>query len=167
MPDTQMTRRDKIIEAIFDTLPAATYWEIRTKVRANGLNVDFGDINNAIAHLRRNSAEYGWTIPHVKRGPVGLASERTRLFAVLVDREGHYELDSNPDARVNLRDGAISTAQHVATMMGNEAAALRIAATNTRSVNGRERINDLADDFAYVARKAVSVVRELRQANAA
>jgi len=163
MPDVDEdeTRRDQIIEAIFDALPADSYEDIVTKVnRATRLRVTHAQVNNAIAHLRSHSAQYGWTIPHVKRGP-GVGMDEGRFVAYLVDRQGHYELDVNPDAGRHLANGMSATIKHTASMMKNASAATRIAATHTRSVNARNRLNDLADDFAYIARRAAAVVRDL------
>jgi hypothetical protein len=160
--------RDKVIEAIFDALPSDSYEGIAEDVGDKlNLRITSGDISNALTHLRRNSAEYGWTVPHVKRGTPHRVDRPGRFFAVLVDRDGHYELDANPDSAAHMQRGALATAQHAATMLTNETAALRIAATNTRSVNARARINDLADDFSYVARKAIAVARDLRDDRAA
>lgn len=165
MPDTLMTQ---IIEDIFDVLPAKTYYDIAKKLRTKGWNVGCGVVSNALTTLRRNPAEYGYTVPHIKRG-MARRYERNedRLICILVDRDGHYELDSNPLARKHINAGAIATAQHAATMLSNEAKALELAATNTRSINARARIKDLADDFGYVARKAVAVVRDLKDNRAA
>jgi hypothetical protein len=161
MPNFQ----DRVIEAIFDALPATSYGEITRKVNRTIRHVGIGVISNALCHLRRNSAEYGWTVPHVKRGSPG-DSDKNRFFPLLVDRDGRYELDSNPEYKMHLNNGALATAQHAATMLANEAAAIRLAAMSTRSVNARAKCNDLADDFAYVAKKAAAVARDLR-ANAA
>jgi len=159
MPDTMM---DKVIEAIFDALPASTCDEIASKIsKGKRFTVSTGTVNNALAHLRANCAEYGWTVPHVKRG---IATNEGRFIALLVDRDGHYELDQNADALAHITDGAANTIQQTATMMQNECAALRIAATHTRSTNSRARLNDLADDFNYIARKAAAVIRELKAA---
>jgi len=155
------TRLDRIIDVMHDVLPATTYEEIAEKVsRRMREHVSVGIINNAIARLRRNSGGYGWTIPHVRRGTPTDTGEN-RLFALPVDRDGVYILDVSPEARAHLDAGSHSTMQHTATMTLNHTNALRIAATHTRSVNLRARLNDLADDYAYIARKAAAVVREL------
>jgi len=163
MPDKIQTWRDQIIEAMFDALPATSYYELMKKINsAKRWHISIGDVSNALTHLRRNSAEYGWSVPHIKRGMAG-RRDKNRLFALLVDRDGHYELDSNPEAKVHLNNGAMATTQHAATMLSNEAAALRIAATATRSLSARARMNDLCDDFEYVVRKAKSLLAEIKR----
>lgn len=163
MPDEEEeTLRDQMIEAIFDTLPATSYDEITTKLNRAGWRTNVGVVNNRIAHLRSHSGGYRWTIPHVKRGCAAEdGSDEGRYIAVLVDRDGHYELDENPDASRHIYNGIGGTIQQTATMMSNAQAATRIAATHTRSVNARNKLNDLASDFEYIARKAAAVVREL------
>jgi len=160
------TRRDQIIEAIYDALPATSYSEITDRLNKKGFKTNRGQVNNAIAHLRINSAGYGWTIPHVKRGP-DVAADKNRYVGLLVDRDGRYELDQNKEAVLHITNGIVGDLQQTSTMMQNEVAAIKIAATHTRSINQRTRLNDLADDFSYIARKAAAVVRELKVANLA
>jgi hypothetical protein len=126
-------------------------------------SLSIGIIAWALAHLRARSAEYGWTIPHVKRG-AGTDDDEGRYIALLVDRDGHYELDQNPDALMHITNGIVGTIKQTVTQMTNMSAATRIAATHTRSINARARLNDLADDFAYMARKAAAVARDLEKA---
>jgi hypothetical protein len=162
MAKAEETLQDQLIEAIFDALPATSYDEIVSKVnKSTKLRTNAGRVNNAIAHLRAHSADYGWTIPHVKRG-TALVGEEGRYLALLVDRQGHYELDSNPDAARHINGGINGSIQQAATMMQNLTAGTRIAATHTRSTNSRAKFNDLADDFEYIARKAAAVVREIQ-----
>jgi hypothetical protein len=150
--------RDRIIEAIFDALPANNYQEIADKVsRIMRRPVGESAVSNALTHLRSNSAEYGWTVPHVQRG----TGEGERFIMLLVDRDGHYELDSNPAALDHIKDGGIGTLRQIATMMQNQTAAFQIAVTHTRKINTRAHLSDLADDFLYIARKAAAAVREM------
>jgi hypothetical protein len=158
---------DQLIEAIFDALPATSYEEITRKVvKATKLKTNIGQINNAICHLRANCAEYGWTIPHVKRGNA-IDSDKGRYIALLVDRQGHYELDQNPDATRHISNGITGTIKQTMSLMQNVGTASRIAATHTRSVNQRARLNDLASDFEYIARKAAAVARDIEIAKLA
>jgi hypothetical protein len=167
MSELLETRRDQLIEGIYDTLPATTYSEITDKLNKKGFKTNRGQVNNAIAHLRINSASYGWTIPHVKRGGPDQNTDEDRYIALLVDRDGHYELDQNKEAILHITNGIVGDLQQTATMMQNEVAAIRIAATHTRSINKRSSLNDLADDFSYIARKAAAVVRDLKVVNLA
>jgi len=158
MVTKHVSRMDQLIEDIFDALPASSYEDIASRVSGRKrFTTSVAMVNNALAHLRANAAAYGWTVPHVIRG----ASEDNRYIALLVDRDGHYELDQNSEARGHITNGAAGTLQQVATMMENERFAIRVAATHTRSINARAKLNDLADDFAYIARKAAAAVREL------
>jgi hypothetical protein len=52
-------------------------------------------------------------------------------------------------------------------MMKNQTAAFKIAVTHTRKINTRAHLNDLADDFVYIARKAAAAVREMEDDAAA
>jgi len=168
MPDdTEENKRDRVIAAIYEVLPATTCDEIATKVsRKLRETVTRGEIYNDIYHLRRNSKEYTWSIPHVRRG-IAREQDEHRYFAVPVDRDGIYVLDETPEARDHLQNGSVGTMKQTASMMLNQTNALKIAATHTRSVNARAKINDLADDFAYIARKAAAVVHELEVASLA
>lgn len=159
--EEEATRLDRIIDVIHDVLPCTSYAEIAMKVsRKMRETISAGIINNAIARLRRNSAGYGWTIPHVRRGTASEEGEN-RYFALPVDRDGVYILDASPENRAHLDGGSAATMSHVATMMLNQTNALMIAATHTRSVNLKAKLNDLADDYRYIARKAAAVVREM------
>lgn len=163
---TEESKIDQTIEAIFDALPATSYEEIAKKVgKTMRERISLGIINNAIAHLRSNCAEYGWTIPHVKRG-TAIETDEGRYVALLVDRNGHYELDQNPDAIRHISNGIAGSIMQTATMMQNLTSATKIAATHTRSINTKAKFNDLAEDFSYIARKAAAVVRELEKAAA-
>jgi hypothetical protein len=162
--DEVETKVDELIEVIFDLLPATSYEEIATgATRKLRRPISVGLVNNAIARLRSNSAHYAWTIPHVKRGNAK-ESDEGRYIALLVDRDGHYELDQNPDASRHIYNGIGGTIQQTATMMGNATAAIEIAATHTRSVNARNKLKDLAADFDYLSRKAAALVREMAAA---
>jgi hypothetical protein len=154
-------RIDRIIDVIHDVLPCTSYAEIALKVsRKMRESISVGTINNAIAHLRRNSAGYGWTIPHVRRGTATEEGEN-RYFALPVDRDGVYILDDTTENRMHLNAGSASTMAHTATMMLNQTNALKIAATHTRSANLKAKLLDLADDYGYIARKAAAVVRQM------
>ena len=61
-------------------------------------------------------------------------------------------------------DGASGTLQQVVTMTQNQQAAILLAAAATRKVNLRATLNDLAADYAYLARKAAAVVRDIKAA---
>ena len=114
MPDdTEENKRDRVIAAIYEVLPATTCDEIATKVsRKLRETVTRGEIYNDIYHLRRNSKEYTWSIPHVRRG-IAREQDEHRYFAVPVDRDGIYVLDETPEARDHLQNGSVGTmAQH-------------------------------------------------------
>ena len=141
----------RLLDRMFQVLPAPSAAVIGAR-----LNISPQHVHELLMHLRRRSHEHGWTVPHVRRGRT---TEQDRYIVVLVERDGTY-LDANTGEAVEL--GLLGTAESVAAMCDNEARALRAAAGHVKSRNDRERLEDCADDFAYVSRKGVKLIRDMR-----
>ena len=161
-----MTKLDDIITGIFDVLteaPATTMKEIVTKInRATRMGVDLGDVNNALTQLRRHSAEWGFTVPHVKRGKAK-ATDKGRYFVMEVDRHGEYVL-SDPLKVIHFDSGMLATFRQSKTMLEVVAAAARLGVTHTRSTSQKAKLTDRADDCTYAARKLATLIREMEEA---
>lgn len=151
------SKTDRILDAIFSVLPAASVAEILRGVRRQIRDVSDRDIRYAISRLRRHSKHYGWTIPHVG----GSSDTAGRYFALLIERDGEYYFDKNPENTGHLRNGTKSITKRAARQMDNLCAALLAAAQQTRRRNEKAALEDLAHDVSYVARKARSVSRGL------
>src|SRR6476619_6576413 len=133
------SKKDKIIEVMFDALPATTMEEIVEKIRRKMPEIEDWDVPRALSHLRKNTEKYGWTIPHVG----GNATKENRYFALLVERDGSYYFDKSPESMAHLHDGSRSIVSRIATESGNQASMLLIAAKHTRKRNRRFEINNL------------------------
>lgn len=155
----QMSKKDKIIELMFNVLPATTTDEITAGIRRKMPEVNKRSVEVALAHLRRNSEKYGWTVPHVG----GDSTQTDRYFALLVERDGSYYFDESPKSLGNLHDGSKAIVNRIATESGNQAVMLRIAATETRKRNKKADLLDLALDVEYVARKAKALARNIAE----
>src|SRR5262245_5568802 len=164
-----MSKQDKLIEAIFDALPATTTAQIAERVSlAVGKPIAESYITTLMTHLRKRRAEYGWTIPHVKKGkPNTDGLDEDRYCAVLVERDGKYEIDKRPNMLMHIHRGNKSTVLQTVTQLQNQTGALRACAEQSRRPTVRAKLNDLADDIAYVARKAAAVAREIGEEDAA
>src|SRR6478609_10543975 len=111
--------RDKIIERMFDALPATTMDEIAQRVRPkmSGYRIPTSYFHRALAHLRKNPEKYGWTVPHVG----GDSTQENRYFAMLVERDGSYHFDQSPSSMAHLHDGSKSIVSRIATESANQA----------------------------------------------
>ena len=158
--------RDRIIEQMFDVLPCATREEIAEKLtKAMRREIDCVQVAGALVHLRRERAAYGWTVPHVKRGIN--ADGEDRFFAVLVDEHGDYESYDDGVKLYHMQQGFHATAQHSATMCDNAAAAWLAIAGNVRSRNKRRKLQQHAEDMAYIARKTATLAAEFEEGDEA
>lgn len=153
----ETSKKDKIIELMFNVLPATTMEEIATRIRHKIPNVNRRDVQIALGHLRRNTEKYGWTVPHVG----GDAKQKNRYFVLLVEKDGSYYFDKNPESVGNMQDGSKSIVNRIATESSNQAVMCRIAAIHTRKRNRRFEWNALAMDIDYVARKAKALAQNI------
>lgn len=155
-----MTRIDQLIKELWYCLPAATCVEIAKKLSLRmSERISVAEVNGALAHLRRHSDHYEWTVPHVSRG-INADGEK-RFIRVLTDRDGSFIVEGDTYAFV--RNGAIATTAHITTMATNETAALLACSEHVRSTTVRRRLREVADDLGYVSRKAAALLTELRE----
>ena len=146
-------RIDTLIERTFDVLPARSLAEI-----AEALNISVGYVGCLLTILRKNCVYYGWTVPQAQVGING--NWDYRFHAVLVDRDGNWEIDE--DTHEHARLGAVSTVSHVITRQKNECAAFEALKQHTRSRNLRNEYDDLIANFGYLSRKMNRVLNQLR-----
>jgi hypothetical protein len=152
--------QDKIIEHMFNVLPATTVGEITERLQRKIPAVKHRRVEDAIRHLRKNVEKYGYTIPHVG----GNYNRTDRYFALLVERDGSYYFDDNPGSLDNLDDGSKAIISRIATESSNQATVARVAAGHTKKRNKRNALLDLAADVEYVARKAKALIRDWDEA---
>ena len=131
------------LDLIFQALPACGMREISERT-----GLDYGTVNRALAHLRSHSLDHGWTVPHVRRGPV---MEDERFVAVLIDQNGSY-LEEESRAQIEL--GLYGTLLQVGRLCSNEANAVKVASHHVRSRRHRGRLEDLSADLEYIGQKA-------------
>jgi hypothetical protein len=158
------TKVDELINDIFTVLPCKSYMEIADKVSAlRKVPVKKIHITDAISHLRKHSTTpaYGWTIPHIKRGPA-TSTTGNRLRAVLFNRRADEFISD--EERIDTQEGMVSTLSLIASQAQHQQAALEAAAKYERSKIKREAARELALDVGYVGRKAASMLTMLRDA---
>jgi hypothetical protein len=153
----QMSQRDKVIELMFDALPATTMREIAAKIRRRMPEAHDRSVHQALEHLRKNTEKYGWTVPHVG----GDSTKKDRYFALLVERDGTYHFDDSPESRGHLRDGSKSMVMRIATESNNQSTMLLIAAKHERKQTRRLELRNLGLDCEYVARKALALAQSM------
>jgi hypothetical protein len=150
-------RIDALIDKMFDYLNGNEGAESIAEI-AEELGISYGYATVVMTILRKNSEYYEWTIPHAKRGPT-IPGEK-RFHAVLVSRDGTWEIDEN--AHADARLGAVSTISTIITQQTNERAAFEALKQHTRSLNLRSEYDDLIADFGYLSRKMTRVLDRLR-----
>src|SRR5262245_36370393 len=157
-----MTQIDQRIDALFGALPATQYSEIaETMTSVLKETITESMVAQLLVHLRVNMDYYGWTVPHVKRGPAGEGGDdKGRLFAVLVDKDGTFYFDEAH--RAHFDAGALSTMMTVARQAKNLSNSLGVAKQYERSRARRDAMQDLNDDVDYLAKRANRMVREMK-----
>jgi hypothetical protein len=160
---TSAMKTDQLINLMYEALQdgsCKTYSDLTSKINekldGSGVYLNIGRVATAMAHLRKNCGQYGWTIPHIKRG-VPNVGEEERIFYTLVDKGGNFWVSEGD--RENLNRGMNSTVQQVVTEVINSAKALDGISLHVRSRLYAERMKDWADDLRYIARKGKALLR--------
>ena len=153
-PPRKKKRTDEVIDHMFMALPARGLLEIVDRLNKKGLNVTLSIVRKAVAHLRRHSNLYEWTIPHVKTN----SEMDNKYFVLLIDKDKNYHTD--PCYRKNLAHGTDKILLRVSTESKNQREMLLAAATATY-VNPalRAEYKEMADDCEALYRKANRVIR--------
>lgn len=157
---------DKVIDAIFMVLPAKSVEEIAEKIREYdpSLGVTRSYTAFALSELRAKPARYGWTVPHVKRGPPGTEDgEDERYVAVLVSEMGDLDLDSSPITLQQIRLGSLSIYGHIRTMGRKHIAMLQAESKHMVNRDRRRRNKDMAAMLEEVARRCDHMIEELHE----
>ena len=153
-----MTQND-LIYAIGNALPAASYAEIVGRVRtATGASVSYQDVAWAISRLRRHAEQYGWTIPHSRRGNT-LPGE-DRFFMLLVDRAGDFFVVDD-ERREQLHVGASDVLNTTAQTMKNIGTSLEMATAYERSPAMKRALNNILTDVKYLSEKAAQLAEQV------
>lgn len=117
---------DRLIDHLFQVLPANTHDEIARKLsKSFGRKINVGYVSTLLTNLRKKSHKYGWTVPHAQRGSKAKNKKGFRFFHVLVERGRDPQFDVQHEQ--NLQEGVGSTLRLVASSMRNQAAALDMA----------------------------------------
>lgn len=120
--EVEPARMAVLVERLFDAITTTNCRTRHDVVVAGGFS-DLWEVDQALAFIRipDNAEEYGWTVPHVRRGPPREGQEY-RFQAVGLQGD---VLDA--EAIKLVREGALSTVRAIATNSRNEAYALRLA----------------------------------------
>jgi hypothetical protein len=153
-PPERRSKMDLLIDELYVVLPSKSMKEIQQKLIPLGQEVSLAMIGQALFHLRKHAAQYGWSVPHVKRGP---DPEERCYFPVLVDDQGSFIMDEK--YRAYARQGFRGTLSLISNMGQNEVTALRIALKYIKSRIKRERLSDSLDDVEYAAKKVRLALR--------
>jgi len=151
--------QDQIIAAIFHALPATDVEEIATKVsRTMGRTITPAMTNTALAHLRANAVDYGWDVPHVKRG-AAVAEDEGRYRKVLVDHTGEsYFEDSD---REHIRKGRRSVLAGASTQLANQARMIQMIIPYERGRTIKRELSDVHDIIDHIARRLHRLVEKM------
>jgi len=139
---------------------AGSYAEITARVNAMSIEpVVYAQVAQAIYRLRKAEPdEWGWTIPHCKRGP----TEPGRLFRMSTAPPAASTFYSQ--AKVAATEvGAYGSARTSQTMLENVAKHLDALALNLPP-HKRRIIRGLRRDVLYIAEKIVDIADDLNGA---
>lgn len=151
------TRRDKIIDAIFFAQPATTWEEIAASINSStDLNVTRKSVELSVLHLRKHCRHYGWTIPHLKRG-IPSRKDGSRIFAVLVDGDGHYCFDADPSLWGHVRRGRISTLRTAYSLLVNVSNVLQSIVKHTRKRSTKALLLEVSETIEFLARRCIKL----------
>ena len=158
--DDTATLIERIIDSMFDILPANTRDEIATaltKTMKRKITVAMVDV--ALSTLRKNPFDYEYLVPFVKGGPPR-EDEENRYVAVLVNRKDK-EFEVTPENRQNFLDGQRDNAKGISTSAHCAVTMLREWAKYEKSYNLRQAVQEIAADFEYSTRKLDVVLRAI------
>jgi hypothetical protein len=151
-----------ILDHLFQVLPGSSYEDLTYRINVRGCPVNVSTIAYVISILRRQSAKWGWTIPHVKRGKP-MPGEEHRYFVVLLEKDGQYTIDK--EDKENLARGLISTIKLLVTQSTNNAAATEMAAVNSTQKPYANMLREWSEDWKYIARQGRKLQRLVIQAD--
>lgn len=113
------SNRQKMVDALFQSLEANTHREIAKKMaKWLGHPINVRSVGPLISYLRKHKYEFGWTIPGAKFGKPAKSSKGNRFFAVLVERGSAPQFD--PGHEIHINEGNTSAMRHAATSLSNQ-----------------------------------------------
>jgi hypothetical protein len=142
---------DDQVMAVFNAVAnnrCATYQDI-----ADHSEMNLADVSNTLVYLRKpeNALQFGFTIPHVKRGRPGIdwntGEDIDRRF-VVVGLDGAV---LEPEDRNLVRLGCWATMGHTTTMCYNESHALSLAAKMAPDRLTKTLFNRAAKTLDFIA----------------
>jgi hypothetical protein len=151
---------DDYIDTLHTVLPAKSKRDIRIKMsRVLGRRITDHIVCKTLTHLRTNYMNYGWTVPHIKKGP---STDTLSYFAVKVDHHGDLMFDR--DAEYEVRVGLESTVATVAGMGTNEAVAIKMAMPYVQSLHLKRKLTSFNRKLTFLAEEAQELLAEMRAA---
>jgi hypothetical protein len=157
-PPERRTKMDILLSGIYAVLPANSLTEVQGKLKARGVDVSIPAIEQALFYLRRHANQYGWSVPHVKRGP---RSDKRCYFAVLRDKDRRFTLPLEYQAYSS--HGFSGTVSQIANLGKHETTALRMMIQFEKRKPIRDASEELIVDLEYISKKAKALLR--RSAN--
>jgi hypothetical protein len=138
------------VEALYATLPATDYDEIRRGMtRLAGRVITLGGVNNTLHYIRTHPDECGFNVSYVKRG-VARDSDENRYFIVNKDDRS---FSFSPEHREHFDNGCHSTILTVETLSTNLAEMLEAAKTHERLSVHRDYLGDMQEVIVFLARR--------------
>jgi hypothetical protein len=161
----EKSNRDKMVDALFQVLPAHSHQEIARKMSKElGRRIKEWEIGAILLHLRINAQHYGWTVPAAQRGTKGKDGKtRPRFFHVLVDKARDPEFDAGHEAELN--NGLISTVSHASTALQNQSEALMLAASYCPSIAAQKWVRSLGRRTKQIAEDATEILEMVTEEN--
>ena len=161
----EKSNNDKLVDALFQALPAHSHQEIAHKMgKELGRKVKLWEVGHVLLHLRLNCHVYGWTVPAASRGSKSKAERKQhRFFHVLVEKGRDPEFDAAHETQLN--SGLVSTISHATTSLQNESEALAIAANYCASSAAKKWVRSLARRMKQICEDAKEVLDMLSDGN--
>lgn len=160
----EKSETDRLIDHLFQALPADNHKEIARKITKSAKReIKHSHVNSLLTHLRKNSHEYGWTVPHAPRGGKGKDKKGPRFFHVLVERGRDPQFDVHHEQ--GLQDGVASTLSLVASSMRNQADAVKMAVGYLKGPAAKQMARHLSRQQKRLAEDAESLLEMVREEN--
>lgn len=145
-------------ETLFQCLPANSLDEIRKRMNKE-LKVRWetiGMTSAIISYVRKHYQEFGFTVPHVKRGKAD-PGEQGRFFAVLVEKDGTFYFDE--EHHDHLQNGTRSSIASIAQQSLNLKTIVATCKQYERSKGHRDYLDELEENFEFVAKRTARILK--------
>lgn len=162
----ERTRMDRAIDGLFQILPATTHEDIAERLgKYLRRHVKVSEVGRILLHLRNHCDEYGWTVPHAKRGKHAFTEEGFRFFHVLVERGRDAAFDDDHEGQ--LMGGLKSTTQHAASSIEHESDAIMLASAYCKNPLLRRLLKSIGRRSKQIGEDLREVVDMMRDDDSA